>query len=450
MTRLAVIGGGITGLLASHKLQQHGHRVTVFEASDTPGGKIRGSEIAGMAVADGPDAFLPRDEVPLELLREFGLEETASPAVFGAYIWHGGRLRRLPAGSPYGIPCHPSEAWRAGLLSGPGAARAGLENLNRSVLSGPDVSVGAFIRARFGDEVLTNLVDPLLAGIRGGVADEMSLSAGAKEIDVIARNNRSVLRTLRQREPEAPRFIKPAGGIVAIIDALAARMEDLRTSMPIQRLAIDGSTTNLSTSSGSEAFDGVVLACPTFAAAELLRDLDPHLARDLDSIRYASLAVITLVYPPGSFQVPQGGSGFLVPTASGLTISACTWYSTKWPDVTSDGRQVVRCVIGRAGEDPSLEGDDEVLLSLVQRDLAVTMGLETPSVAHRVTRWERSIPQYRVGHVDLVASIEERLAARGPIVVAGAGYRGSGIPDCIAQATAAARTLAGLVPVGRG
>ena len=403
-----------------------------------------------MTVDDGPDAFLPRDEVPLELLRELELEETTSPAVFGAYIWHADRLRRLPAGSAYGIPRHPSEARRAGLLSGPGAARAALEKLSRSVLSGPDVSVGAFVRARFGNEVLTNLVDPLLAGIRGGVADEMSLSAGAKEIDAIARNNRSVLRTLRQREPEAPRFIKPAGGIVAIIDALTARAEDLRTNTPVQHLAIDGSSTTLTTSSGSESFDGVMLACPTFAAADLLRDLDPEVARELDSIRYASLAVITLVYPPGSFRVPEGGSGFLVPTASGLTISACTWYSTKWPDITSDERQVVRCVIGRAGEDPNLKGDDEALVSLVERDLAVTMGLESPSVAHRVTRWDRSIPQYRVGHLELVRSIEERLAARGPIVVAGAGYRGSGIPDCIAQATAAARTLAGLVPVGPG
>jgi oxygen-dependent protoporphyrinogen oxidase len=449
VSHVAVVGGGISGLLAGLRLQQQGRRVTVLEASARPGGKLRGGHVDGIYIEEGADAFLPRDEAPLELLDELGLDQTESPEVFGAYIWHDDRLKRLPPGSPYGIPRDPSAAHRAGLLSRAGSIRASLERMNRSVLTGPDVSIGHFVRKRFGTEVLTNLVDPLLAGVRGGVADEISLAAGAREIDAIARGNRSVLRAINLHPPVSPRFVRPVGGIGSLTDALAARLDDLRTSAPATRVTIERGKTRVDTPGGAEDYDGVVLACSTSEAAELLPVDLWDVAHDLVRIEYASLAVVTLVYPPGSFAAPEGGSGFLVPSGSGLTIAACTWYSNKWR-VTTDGRQVVRCVVGRSGLDPNLTTGDASLVSLVERDLQTTMGITASPVATRVTRWERSIPQYRVGHLELVESIEERLLASGAIVVTGAGYRGSGIPDCIAQADAAAERLGGIVGSGRG
>lgn len=448
--RIAVIGGGISGLLAAFRLQQNGYEVTVFEASERAGGKLRSSHVAGIRIEEGADAFLPRDEVSLDLLRELGIDRTRSPAVFGAFIFHDGGLRRLPPGSPYGIPREPRAARRSGLLSAFGRVRAEMERFNRSPLRGPDISVGSFVRARFGKEVLTNLVDPLLAGVRGGVADEMSLAAAAREIDVLARRHRSVLEGLRAQEPVVPRFVTPAGGIEQLTDALAARIADLRLNLEVERLAMDGPTLRLIHAGGTEIFDAFLLACPSFVAAELLRDADPTAAQDLASITYASLAVVTLVYPPGTYEVPEDGSGFLVPTDAGLTMAACTWYSTKWPHITSDDRQVVRCVVGRAGNDANLAHDDEDLIARVHRDMEVTMNVASPPLSHQVVRWDRAIPQYRVGHLDLVRSIEARLKTLGPIVLAGAGYRGSGIPDCIAQAEAAARVLTGLLDVGRG
>ncbi|MEA2453124.1 MAG: protoporphyrinogen/coproporphyrinogen oxidase [Actinomycetota bacterium] len=447
--RIAVVGGGITGLLAAYRSQQNGYAVTVFEASDRPGGKLRSSEVGGIRVEEGADAFLPRDAMPLDLLRELGIEKTRSPAVFGAFIWHEGALKRLPPGSPYGIPRVPSEARSTGLLSFMGRLRAEIERFNRSPLSGPDISVGSFVRSRFGNEVLNNLVDPLLAGVRGGIADEMSLGAAAREIDALARQHKSVLRALRAQEVVEPQFLAPEDGIEHVTDALAARLDDLRLKAPAERLEVDGSTMTL-VHEEAERFDGFVLACPPAVSAKLLADAAPAAAEELSSITYASLAVVTLVYPPGTYEVPDDGSGFLVPSGTDLTISACTWYSTKWPHITSDGRQVVRCVVGRAGAGESLGVRDDDLVAKVDRDIQVTMKATAPPLSSRVVRWDRAIPQYRVGHLDLVRSIEQRLLDVGPIVLAGAGYRGSGIPDCIAQAEAASRALAGLIPVGSG
>lgn len=437
----AVVGGGITGLLTAYRLQQAGHRVTVFEASPTVGGKIRGSAVGGIEIEEGPDAFLPRDEAPLELLAELGLEDTVEPAVFGAYIWHRDELRKLPEGSPYGIPRSPTAAREAGLLGPLGAFRAGLETLNRSPLTGPDISIGQFVRARFGNEVATNMVDPLLAGVRGGTADGISLAAAAKEIDALARNNRSLLVALRSQEPAKPRFIAPPGGVSRMVEVLAARLDDLRPGGPVAALEVKGKKVEVTAGPGAEAFDGVVLASAPYAAAELVEDIASDAADALRKIEYASVAVIALVYPPGSYEVPADGSGFLVPTGSGLTISACTWYSSKWPKVTSDGRQVARCVVGRSADDPNIDLTDDELVAAAHRDLQTTMKVSAPVLSHRVTRWRRGIPQYAVGHLDLVTTIEQTLLGAGPIVVAGAGYRGSGIPDCIAQANAAASQI---------
>lgn len=446
---LGVIGGGITGLTAAYRLQQAGHRVTVLESSPEPGGKIRGGTVAGIRVEEGPDAFLPRDEGPLELLRELGLERTRSPAIFGAYIWHRGAMHKLPPGSPFGIPRSPMAAREAGLLSPLGAFRAGLETLNRSPLSGPDVSIGRFVRSRFGNEVATNLVDPLLAGVRGGTADDISLAAAAPEIDSLARQNRSVIVALRASDPVTPRFIAPEDGLQRIPQELTARLDDVRTNARVTKLSAAKPELHVEVEGSSITFDGVLIACPPHAAADVVTDVAPEAASDMRRIGYASLVVITLVYPPGSFEAPGDGSGLLVPTGSGLTISACTWYSHKWPHVTSDGRQVVRCVIGRSGEDPNAERGDRDLAAAAHRDLQASVGVSAPFLSHRVTRWPRAIPQYAVGHLELVRGIEQRLRDAGPILVAGSGYRGTGIPDCIAQATAAAQALPELVEARR-
>lgn len=450
--RVAVVGGGVTGLTTALRLEQQGLDVTVFEAADEAGGKLRSSSVDGIDVEEGADSFLPRNEEPLRLCRELGLGELLSPAVFGAYIWRHGSLRRLPVGSPFGIPRSPAQAWRAGLLSAPGALRAAAELLSVRPLRGDDVSIGGFVRARFGRQVLENLVDPLLAGVRGGRADEVSLAAAAREVDALARAKPSLLRALRaQGEPQAPRFVAPNGGMRRLPDALSERLSSVRRSAPVQAILRGKEGLLVRDGTGEHPVDGVVLAVPAFVASGMVLELDTGTSALLNRIDHASVAVITLVYPEDAVVIPPDGSGFLIPSDAGLTLSACTWYSAKWPSTTMAGRAVLRAVVGRAGRDPSLSLSDEGLTDRVQRDLAATMGIKSQTpLATRVTRWDRAIPQYAVGHLDLVARIERDLADAGPVVIAGASYRGSGIPDCISQANRAAALLSGRLDARRG
>ena len=439
--RVAVIGGGISGLTTAYFLEQRGYAATVFETAERCGGKIQSGEVGGITVEDGPDALLPRDTRPIELLRELGLaDQLVSPAVFGAYIWCDGRLRRLPLGSPYGIPSSPYEAFRSGLLSPLGAMRASLERLWPRKLSGPDTSIGAFVRTRWGTEVAQRMVDPVLAGVRGGHLDNISMAAAAPDIDGLARSHRSVTTALRaQGPPEPPVFVAPRAGMASLTDRLVDRLPDVRTDDPVERMGV--AKGHIEVDRSSESYDAAVVAVPAFVAARVLEGIEPTAAKLLSTIEYASIASIALVYPPDSVRVPSDGSGFLVPSDSGLGVSACTWYSSKWPTVGADDRIVVRAVVGRWGTDPSLDLDDEALVERVHHDLHEVMRVESPPLATRVTRWERAIPQYAVGHLELVGKIEARLAGVGPVYITGAGYRGSGVPDCIAQADATAAAV---------
>ena len=446
--RVAVVGGGISGLTAAYRLQQRGFQVSVFEAADRPGGKIRTGRLDDLMVEEGPDAFLPRDERAVQLCHELGLsDELVSPAVFGAYIWHRSALRRLPAGSPYGIPRDPKAAWREGLLSAAGAARASLERVRTEPLDGPDVTVADFIRKRFGREVLDHLVDPLLAGVRGGRTDEMSLAAAGKEIDALARARPSVLRALSDQPPTPPGFLAPRGGMQQITDRLASEMHDLRTGTSVREVDVRDNAALLSTPEGELTFDGAVVALPAHRTAEVLKRSAPVLSSHLARITYASVVVITLVYPRGTFVPPPRGSGFLVPSRAGLTISACTWYSTKWPDSAPDGRVVMRCVVGRAGDLNDVASTDDELVAAAHQDLVTTLRLTREPMSSKVTRWERSIPEYKLGHLELVEKIERAAEGLGPVRFAGTGLRGSGIPDCIRTAEDAAASLAGELQV---
>ena len=443
-----MVGAGIAGLTTAFHLQKRGVDALVLEAENRVGGKLRTAEIRGLRVEDGADAFLPRDPVPVELCHELGLEDLVPPAVFGAYIWLEGALRKLPTGSPYGIPRSPVQAWRAGFLSGRGAVRAGAEALRLRPLRGPDVSIGTFVRDRFGTEVLANMVDPLLAGIRGGTSEGISLAAGAREIDVLARTRPSILRALaRDAQPteterqgnQAPGFLAPRGGMQELTDALAERVE-VRRGARVRRIVRDTNRFVLAGDDGEITADGVVLAIPSHAAAPLVEHVDDAVARALQRIRFTSATVVALVYASGGFTPPPDGSGFLVPSRDGLAISGCTWYSAKWPHAATGTDEIVlRCVLGRGS---GIDDDDDNVLARVAHDLELVCGITSAPTAHRITRWKRAVPILEPGHLELIATIEASLAREGPLMVTGAGYRGAGIPDCISGGIRTAAAMA--------
>jgi oxygen-dependent protoporphyrinogen oxidase len=329
--------------------------------------------------------------------------------------------------------------------------RAAFDLFNPKPLTGRDVSIGALVRERLGDEVLERLVDPLLAGTRAGDADEMSLAAAAPELDDVARRHRSLVLGLRAWGPEHPGkkrpppvFMAPLGGMSRVVAALKTELHDadVRYDSAVESVSRDGARFRLETRSGEVTADAAVLTAPAHATARQVAALDGAASEALASIPYASVAVIALSYPSSAGAPPGRGSGMLVPRVEGRTIAACTWYSVKWPASSPPDGFLLRAVVGRSGRHPALDLDDDDLVTAVHEDLAAMLGLKAPPRAHLVTRWPDALPQYTVGHLDRVTGAELALAQHGPLFLAGAGYHGSGIPDCVKGATEAAAAVA--------
>jgi oxygen-dependent protoporphyrinogen oxidase len=463
VTAIAVIGGGITGLSAAYELATIAPpqaRLLLFEASGRLGGKVRTDAVDGVLTEAGPDSFLVREPWARELCDKLGLgDDLVAPAVFGAAILHRGRLRRLPEGFAYGMPSRPLGALRTGLLSPLGALRAAGDLFLPGPLRGPDVSIGDFVRRRFGRQVLERLVDPLLAGTRAGTPDGLGLAAAAPPIDALARRHRSVIAGLHaarragELESGPPPFLGIRGGMQRLTDelsrALASRV-DTRTNAAVASVKATADGFSLTTAAQETlTAAGIVIAVPAFAASPLLGELDAGAARELRAIEHASVAVVTLVYSPGSFETLRGISGILVPSSEGRTIAAATFFDTKWPHAApSDGRRIVRCVIGRSGTHPALELADDALAARAHADLRDALGIVAEPIGSLVVRWERGLAQYSVGHLERISRVERALSRHGAVALPGSGYRGSGLPDCIRQGRDAARRVLGaLEPV---
>ena len=438
---VAVVGGGITGLTAALLLVEEAD-VTLFEAEAHAGGKVRTMEFAGGHVEAGPDSFLAREDWVEDLCRRVGLaDDLIRPAVFGGAVWIDGRLRRFPARAMWGLPASPGAALRADALAWPQRLRALGDLVASGPLAGGDVSVAEFVRHRFGRGVLDNLVDPLLAGTRAGSTRDMSLAAALPQINAMARKDRSIMRAARAQRAAgaAPAFLSLRGGMQRLTDALdeaLATRVALRKNTMVASIDAADDGIEVTTAEGTSAFDAVVVCVPAPAAADLLRKTAPGAARELDEIVYAPSVSVALRYPSGGVDPPPDTSGVLVPSNQGLTISGCTWWSTKWPGaVTGDG-EVVRCFVGRGEAAPA---DDAELAVACARDVATIAGTKARPLEHSVVRWERGLPQYRLGHLERLDKIEAALP-RG-LVLAGAGYRGSGLPDCVKQAHRAVRKV---------
>lgn len=418
MSSVAVVGGGITGLVTAFDLAGRGHDVTLYEAADRLGGTIRTAPFAGVPTEAGPDAVLARVPWAVQLVSELGLDaEVVHPATGSAAIWSRGRLRPLPEGLVLGVPGRLLPVARSGVLSPLGLARAGLD-LVLPARRADDPSVADVIGGRFGREVLDVLVDPLVSGINAGRADRLSIEVVAPDVAAAARDHRSLLLALRKRppaDPMQPVFLSLAGGLQRLVDRLAdairergavVRAGDAVTALP-------------------EA-DAVVLTVPAFAAADLVGG---RAGDELRAIQYASVSLATMTLPA----VPLEGSGFLVPRREGWLMTAGTFVSTKWPARTPDDRVMIRCSSGRFGDDRHLELDDDALVERLHDELGRAVELHGAApLQWRVDRWPRSFPQSEPGHLARVARIEDALPRN--VFVAGAAYRGVGVASCIRQA----------------
>jgi len=454
--RAVVVGGGVSGLAAAHTLATEGHDVTVLEASERLGGKIKTSAFAGRQVDEGPDAFLARVPHAVELSRRLGLgDELVSPATGSASLWLDGTLKPIPPGLVLGVPVDFEPLEASGVLSADGLERARQEPTLAGEPVTDDVTIGDLIRRRYGPEVHERLVDPLLGGINAGRTEELSLDVGAAQLAAVARRGASLTEGLRaQREadppdPSAPVFYAPGGGMARLVDALTTALAELGaavlTNAPVATIERRADRWLVVGDGGVVDADAVVVAAPAFAAAPLVEPLSPDAAGALASIRYASVTLVTLAYPDASLGAGRlTGSGFLVPRTEGRLLTACSVFSNKWPHLAAPGSVILRASVGRHGDERWRDLDDDALVEAVHEELAAAYGLAAGPTAVRVSRWERSFPQFPAGHLTTMAAAEEALRrdAAG-VAVTGAYLRGVGIPACIGSAQAAARTLLG-------
>jgi oxygen-dependent protoporphyrinogen oxidase len=409
------------------------------------GGVVRTSPFAGHpAIDEGADAFLARVPWAVDLARTVSLGDSlTSPAVAKAAVWWDG-LHDIPEGLLLGVPTGMVGLARSSLLSRRGKLRAATEVVRRRSDPAAD-SIGAYVRARFGDEVNERLVDPLIGSIYAADTDDFSLAA-VPQLAELAMRSRSVLLSARRPAavPTGPVFYAPTAGmgalVAAVADAVVAGHGEVRCDAVVSEVASDGARWRIAGPSlGGEVFDGVVMACPAGAAGTLLATVAPSAATTLSAVPTVGVALLTLAIPAATWpQRLHGLSGFLVPKPRQRLVTAASFGSQKWAHWAIPDHVVLRVSLGRDGL-PALHLTDDQLLAEVLDELRRHLDVDAQPTAVRVSRWPSSFPQYRPHHGSAIAAAE-RLLPHG-LALAGASYHGIGVPACIRSGQQAATRL---------
>ncbi|HWO64459.1 MAG TPA: protoporphyrinogen oxidase [Umezawaea sp.] len=459
---VAVIGGGVSGLAAAHRLRKllgPLTTITVVEQSDRLGGKLRTVELAGHAYDVGTEAFLVRRPEAAELILELGISASVvHPTGVSATIRAGGHTKPIPAHTLMGVPAS-AEAVRS-VLSEEGFRRVEAEPALPPIhLDGADVAVGTLLHERFGPEVGARLVGPLLGGVYAGSPKSLGLRATMPQLATALDSGIGSLLTAaattmpappQTRAKRPPVFGTLSGGLSDLIDALErASAAEIRLGLPVRALSWRDVGWRLEIGSASSPeyldVDGIVLAVPAPSARKLLGEVAPAAAKRYAEIDVASMAVVALALPPGT-KLPER-SGVLIAEGERyrdttlFTAKAFTFSSRKWAHL-DDGAPLVRGSVGRFGQTALLQRSDADLVKVVRADLAELTGITAAPIDTAVTRWGGGLPQYGVGHLDLVSGIEHAVAELPGVAVAGASLHGVGVPACIATADAAAARVA--------
>lgn len=447
--QVAIIGGGIAGLCAAYDLHKAGCDVTVYEASDRFGGKVNSTMVGGRMVDAGADTFLARVPQGRQLCEDLGLaDELTSPvSPVPAYFHRDGKLHPLPTGTVLGVPTDLEALAESGLISAAGVARAAEDLDLPSTAIGDDVSVGAYFRARLGDEVTNYLIDPMIGGINASDIDRLSLRAASPMLWKAATENRSIIAGLRKAREgvgatlgsagaDEPVFYGLPGGTARIIDRLVEELGDAN-------LRLDSRIEDL----GNIKADHIIIDTPAPVTAQLLRSISPSAAELLDTIEYSSVAQVTVELAKSAVDPVLDASGIMFPRVDNTVITAATWFSTKWAHYAGtpgpDETVLIRMTSGRYGDTRPIAMDDETLTTRLMNDLRSVITIDAEPLHTRVYRHVDALPQYVPGHEskvdDILAAV--RKDARS-IELVGAAYRGIGLPVCIGSGReAAARIL---------
>ncbi|WP_339313579.1 protoporphyrinogen oxidase [Paenibacillus sp. FSL M7-0896] len=466
--KVVIIGGGLSGLSAAFYIRKFYREaavqpeITLIEKDKVLGGKIETLHRDGFVIEKGPDSFLARKTAMVDLARELELDHelvSTNPNAKKTYILQRGKLHPMPAGLVLGIPTELKPFLKSGLVSFGGKMRAMMDFVLPPRRSAEDESLGDLIERRLGTEVLENMTEPLLAGIYAGDMRKISLQATFPQFGEVERQYGSLIRGMTTgRKPvethtgtKKSAFLTFRQGLQSLVHALIHELQDVRqlTGTGAESIRVLGGAGSSGAAryevelEGGELLeaDDIYITVQNFAAAELLR---PHVdVSALDAVNYVSVANVVLAFTRQDIVTEYDGSGFLVPRKEGRNITACTWTSTKWLHTSPDDKVLLRCYVGRSGDEQNVELPDDALAELVRKDLKEIMGITAAPLFTEITRLRSSMPQYPVGHPGRISGLRSELAQKLPGVYAfGAGYDGIGMPDCIKQAKLTAETAA--------
>jgi len=475
--KTAIIGGGIAGLSAAFELQKaraSGADVeyTLFEAREQLGGSIASEIVNGAVLERGPDSFITEKPAAGELCRELGLAADLVPSNDAArktYILVKNKLVPLPDGLMFLVPTKLIPTALTPLFSLGTKIRMGLELLHPPRPSGlEDEAVATLVERHFGPEAVDRLADPLLSGIYGGDATQLSartvlprLVEMEAEYGSLTRGMLAAHRKMRAKAGEAsekngavngneksnhvprPIFTTLRGGLQQLVDAIEATLHpaSVRLSTPVSAIEKVSNGWRIEAAGVKQNFDSVIVCSPAWAAGVLLSPVDSALGEDLSAIPYSSSITINLVYDEADLGPLPDGFGFLVPVSEGRSMLACTFVHRKFLGRTPPGKAVLRAFLGGMKNEALLAEPDDVLVTTVRRELREILGIRARPEHTQVSRWRRAMAQYAVGHQSRARRVAERVAALPGLKLAGNAYDGIGIPDCIRLGRGAAKDL---------
>ena len=450
---IVIVGGGITGLATAHALQESGCRnIILLESTARLGGTIRTHYEDGFVIEVGPDSFLTTKPHAMELVRSLGIaSELISPVFHSFLVYNNRRLFRIPEGLVSLVPTSPFSFLTSNLLSMPGRLRVLMERFHARSSASKDESLQSFFTRRFGIEFTETLAEPLFAGIHAGRGDTLSMLALFPQFREMEQQHGSITRAVQARrhaqDSSAPAlFMSLRNGMESLVQRLAHVLTDvsIRLNCGVTHLVeetnghvllhlVDGRTLEA---------DHVVLTTPAHSTANILETILPDVAERLRVVPFVSSAAVTLAYPSDRISHALGATGFIVPRKSGFRMTACSVSTSKWVDRAPDGIVLFRCFFGCQGDQRDIDLDDHALGDLARNELETMIGVVGDPAREWIHRWPEAMPQYTVGHLERMTSIDALLEGSPGIHLAGSSYRGVGIPDCILQARQIAEGIA--------
>lgn len=462
---ITIVGGGITGLTAAFYLHREIEakglpiRLQLIEEQDRLGGKIKTWRHEGYVIEQGPDSFLERKTSAAQLATDLGLQDDLVRNSTGqAYIWHKDKLIAIPEGAVMGVPTKLMPFVSTDLISWPGKIRAAADLVLPATEGDGDISVGDFFRRRLGNEVIENLIQPLLSGVYSGDIDNLSLLASFPQFAQLEKQHRSLILAMKHSRPKANAQGKPKGIFLTLKNGLESFVEGIEKSLPASSIQKgtgvkelvkreNGGYTLLLKNGERMDTDAVLFTLPHAATEPLLR---PYASvPSLPQAKPHMVATIAMAFGEKAIDLGMEGTGFIVPRHSGAKITACTWAHRKWPHSTPGNKALLRSFVGKAKEQSFMQQTDEEVLEVVLHDLRKIMSIPKAPDFYKVTRLQNATP-YVVGHLEWVAGVKAKIQTSLPgVLLAGASYSGVGVPDCIEQGKKAVSELIASVEPGR-